>query len=206
MPESILMPSQYFDTVDMKTFMMSPAPKNYLIQCSIKREKTTFGFFSKYYLMHGSRILMAGKKQAGNRTSTYAIAKTEFNIWDHGLKHTKAKTPDQLRQQLGVVVYEQNFLGSKGPRKMHVRLPEVTNGEINVIKPTSKKDGMLDMKTGFKEYYNKPPRWSEQYSAFVLNFNGRVEMPSVKNFQLVHESNEDYIVLQFGRVNKDTFT
>lgn len=36
---------------------------------------------------------------------------------------------------------------------------------------------------------NKPPKWSEKSKAFVLNFNGRVDKPSVKNFQLVDEVN-----------------
>ena len=41
---------------------------------------------------------------------------------------------------------------------------------------------------------NKQPKWSEsrnlyniEHQAFVLNFNGRVERGSVKNFQLVDE-------------------
>lgn len=33
--------------------------------------------------------------------------------------------------------------------------------------------------------HNKPPKWNEKVAAFVLNFNGRVTMASVKNFQLV---------------------
>ena len=31
-------------------------------------------------------------------------------------------------------------------------------------------------------YFNKPPKWNEQVQAFVLNFNGRVDKASVKNF------------------------
>ena len=58
--------------------------------------------------------------------------------------------------------------------------------------------------------------------AYVLNFHGRVTQASVKNFQLVHAANSEYlyvvlkcfislfiaeyIVLQFGRVSEDTFT
>jgi len=38
-----------------------------------------------------------------------------------------------------------------------------------------------------------------------LNFNGRVEKPSVKNFQLIDEKSDDRIYLQFGRVTNDTF-
>ena len=43
---------------------------------------------------------------------------------------------------------------------------------------------------------NKPPKWNNDLKAFVLNFYGRVDKPSVKNFQLIDLSeNEDYIVM-----------
>jgi tubby-related protein 1 len=53
---------------------------------------------------------------------------------------------------------------------------------------------------------NNPPSWNEEVRAFVLNFNGRVTMASIKNFQMVEESNPDEILLQFGRTGKDTFS
>ena len=53
---------------------------------------------------------------------------------------------------------------------------------------------------------NKPPRWNDQVGAYVLNFNGRVTMASVKNFQLVDPEEQNVVILQFGRVGKDEFT
>ena len=53
---------------------------------------------------------------------------------------------------------------------------------------------------------SKPPRWNDQVGAYVLNFNGRVTMASVKNFQLVEPDEQDAVLLQFGRVGKDEFT
>jgi hypothetical protein len=43
---------------------------------------------------------------------------------------------------------------------------------------------------------NKPPRWNDQVGAYVLNFNGRVTMASVKNFQLVDPEEQNAVVLQ----------
>ena len=51
---------------------------------------------------------------------------------------------------------------------------------------------------------NKAPRWHEQLQCWCLNFNGRVTVASVKNFQLV--ADQDTVVLQFGKVGKDCFT
>lgn len=53
--------------------------------------------------------------------------------------------------------------------------------------------------------HNKPPKWNEQVSAFVLNFNGRVDKASVKNFQLIDDHDDTLIYLQFGRTEKESF-
>ena len=41
--------------------------------------------------------------------------------------------------------------------------------------------------------------------AFVLNFNGRVDKASVKNFQLIDEYDDNHIYMQFGRVGQQNF-
>ena len=60
-------------------------------------------------------------------------------------------------------------------------------------------------------FFNKPPKWNEckfvncnclEVQAFVLNFNGRVDKASVKNFQLIDEFDDNKIYMQFGRVGK----
>ncbi|XP_004516627.1 tubby-like F-box protein 8 [Cicer arietinum] len=66
---------------------------------------------------------------------------------------------------------------------------------------------------------NKSPRWHEQLQCWCLNFRGRVTVASVKNFQLIAStqppsaapapsthSDNDKIILQFGKVGKDMFT
>ena len=42
--------------------------------------------------------------------------------------------------------------------------------------------------------------------SYVLNFHGRVTQASVKNFQIIHQSSPEYIVMQFGRISDDDFT
>lgn len=70
------------------------------------------------------------------------------------------------------------------------------------IVPTQK-EGILVLR-------NKAPRWHEQLQCWCLNFNGRVTVASVKNFQLVASledgSEHDSVILQFGKVGKDVFT
>lgn len=58
---------------------------------------------------------------------------------------------------------------------------------------------------GIRYLVNKSPKWNEHYHAFVLNFHGRVDKPSVKNFQLIESSDENHILMQFGRVGDNEF-
>jgi len=94
---------------------------------------------------------------------------------------------------------------------MRVILPEVdVNGEPQIWRPRDKKDGILqklkaNQLSGIRSYCNKPPKWNETVQAFVLNFNGRVDKASVKNFQLIDEEDDNHIFLQFGRVGKTLF-
>jgi Tub family len=61
---------------------------------------------------------------------------TEFNIFDGGQNPKKCSDPQLVRENLGVVLYESNLLGARGPRKMKVLVPEVkTTGEIYSFKP-----------------------------------------------------------------------
>jgi hypothetical protein len=53
-------------------------------------------------------------------------------------------------------------------------------------------------------FSNKEPKWNETVQAYVLNFNGRVDQASVKNFQLIM-GDENYIFMQFGKVGKNDF-
>ncbi len=104
-------------------------------------------------------------------------------------------------------MYAANVLGSRGPRKMQVALPALDENK-QIVKwrdgqgpPGGTSDDMVTrMKDrNFKDIQyliNKPPRWNEQVGAYVLNFNGRVTMASVKNFQLVDPEEQNVVVLQ----------
>jgi len=51
---------------------------------------------------------------------------TEFSLFDSKENPKKASPNEDTRQQMGVVQYETNVLGSKGPRRMKVLLPMVS--------------------------------------------------------------------------------
>jgi tubby-related protein 1 len=148
---------------------------------------------------------------------------TEFQVFDDGINPKDGADNDDnqntnVRCEMGGVMYAANVLGSRGPRKMQVAIPGV-NENLEIIKwrdsmgpsGTGTNDDMLTRikDRNFRDMVyliNKPPRWNEQVGAYVLNFNGRVTMASVKNFQLVDPEEQNSVVLQFGRVGKDEFT
>ncbi len=140
---------------------------------------------------------------------------TEFQIFDNG--HNGKDEPEfpnqEIRRELGAVTYAANVWGSRGPRKMQVALPAVDeNGKMVQSDPSAGSGeeilNKIRNRTCRDTIYliNNPPRWNEQVGAYVLNFNGRVTMASVKNFQLVDPEERSTVVLQFGRVGKDEFT
>jgi tubby-related protein 1 len=232
------------DLSDMRSFLTTPVPKGYTLQCYIVRNKK--GLKNKMYptyelyMEEEDRFLLASKKRSKNKTSNYIISMdaknlakesasylgklrsnfvgTEFVIYDKGINPKEVDDESAsislmtVRQELGVVLYESNILGSRGPRKMVAIVPSVRkDGTRAVFRPVTDKDGILakyksDNGQDMTVLSNKPPKWNDQVGAYVLNFQGRVTMASVKNFQLVSQEDAETVILQFGRVGKDTFT
>lgn len=142
---------------------------------------------------------------------------TEFTLYDDGASpssftdvQAEASTAN-IRSELGVVFYKSNILGSRGPRKMDVILPKISRrGKTKVWKPLAEDESMAAAfkrgdTNGMMCLENKSPKWNDQVGAYVLNFNGRVTMASVKNFQLIDNEDPDNVIMQFGRVAKDKF-
>nr|XP_045605031.1 tubby protein homolog [Procambarus clarkii]XP_045605032.1 tubby protein homolog [Procambarus clarkii] len=150
---------------------------------------------------------------------------TQFTIFDGGegrkktISSSSSTTSNTTtvekagsRQELAAVIYETNVLGFKGPRKMTVILPGMTADHQRVeFRAHVEHDSLIERwKTKnmdqLIELCNKTPVWNDDTQSYVLNFHGRVTQASVKNFQIVHESDVDYIIMQFGRVAEDVFT
>ncbi|GJJ72201.1 tubby-related protein 1 [Entomortierella parvispora] len=131
---------------------------------------------------------------------------------DGNLNEEKEGNHVPVRQELGAVIYNPNVLGLKGPRKMTILMNTMTiDGEMAERRPTLVKDTLIGRMTDgdmsdLLVLRNKSPQWNDDTNSFVLNFGGRVTLASVKNFQIVHDNDLDYIIMQFGRTSQDTFT
>ncbi|MBN3274524.1 TUB protein, partial [Polyodon spathula] len=140
---------------------------------------------------------------------------TKFTVYDNGvnpLKTTSSLETSELRQELAAICYETNVLGFKGPRKMSVIIPGMNMDHERVsIRPRNEHESLLarwqnKSTESIIELHNKTPVWNDDTQSYVLNFHGRVTQASVKNFQIIHDNDPDYIVMQFGRVAEDVFT
>ncbi|KAL2078088.1 hypothetical protein ACEWY4_025773 [Coilia grayii] len=140
---------------------------------------------------------------------------TRFTVYDNGVNRDKkpfVQECEKLRQELVAICYEKNVLGFKGPRKMTVIIPGMKENDERVcIRPKTELETLLTRHDNSNTdnlvtLVNKSPSWNEQTQSYVLNFHGRVTQASVKNFQIVHPDNVDYIVMQFGRVAEDVFS
>ncbi|XP_037755688.1 tubby protein homolog isoform X8 [Caretta caretta] len=140
---------------------------------------------------------------------------TKFTVYDNGvnpMKTTSSLEASNLRQELAAICYETNVLGFKGPRKMSVVIPGMNMDHERVsIRPRNEHETLLARwqnknTESIIELHNKTPVWNDDTQSYVLNFHGRVTQASVKNFQIIHDNDPDYIVMQFGRVAEDVFT
>ncbi|KAM6292345.1 tubby-related protein 3 isoform 1-T1 [Porphyrio hochstetteri] len=140
---------------------------------------------------------------------------TKFTVYDHGVSPVKAQglvEKARTRQELAAICYETNVLGFKGPRKMSVIIPGMNMNHKRIpIRPRNEHESLLSKwqtrnVENLIELHNKAPVWNDDTQSYVLNFHGRVTQASVKNFQIVHDNDPDYIVMQFGRVAEDVFT
>ena len=60
---------------------------------------------------------------------------TEFYLYDDGVNPKKERGVERARREHGIIEYETNVLGSKGPRRMKVLLPLVnSDGSQTVFK------------------------------------------------------------------------
>ncbi|XP_047507841.1 protein king tubby isoform X1 [Pieris napi] len=183
---------------------------------------------------YGKKVfLLAGRKRKKSTTSNYLISTdpteltrqadsyagklrsnllgTAFTVYDNG-KAWRKNSRDPPRHELAAVVYDTNVLGFKGPRKMTVILPGMTPDRQRVtIAPQDDSETLLE-RSRSKNFddivvlHNKTPVWNDETQSYVLNFHGRVTQASVKNFQIVHDSEPDYVAMQFGRISEDVFT
>ncbi|CAF1121665.1 unnamed protein product [Adineta steineri] len=114
-------------------------------------------------------------------------------------------------QELATIIYESNFLGLGGPRKLDVFLPKLDHQ----LQPLLKQDEIeeydsVEQNDSCVRLYNTIPVWDEETETYVVYFDGnsRITLPSIKNFQMViaNKNHTEEIVMEFGRISDNEFS
>ncbi|KAJ8525068.1 hypothetical protein ON010_g16046 [Phytophthora cinnamomi] len=147
---------------------------------------------------------------------------SEYTMYDDGMSPDKTALEANVRNILGAVEFSYDDMG---PGRLAAQIPLVqSNGAASIWKDKQTDAGSADS-GNLLMLHNKRPHFDEKTCGHVLDFGGRVTMPSIKNFQMMcdvrHESCSielrteltcifptmsiqnlgDETVLQFGRVS-----
>ncbi|ETO15209.1 Tub family protein, partial [Reticulomyxa filosa] len=195
------------DFDNLFNWLKTPIPCNTTFQTQIKRNKSRLNrLYPKYevFSKDQGKLLMCASKQPKNKTSNYIIGinfndqlkqkneqpspylgklrsnfmGTHFVIYDDG-RNPKDLCQNQTptRKEIGAVVYDQNILGTKGPRKMTVLLPDpqtnkswqpIDSSCLLIEKYTQQiKDGILCLQ-------NRTPKWNYRFVFFSISFKEKL--------------------------------
>ncbi|KAL1808761.1 hypothetical protein ACET3Z_025751 [Daucus carota] len=192
--------------------------------------KLRSNFLGTKFVIYDAQPSHAGDKMMKSRSTRLVASKQVLPVVPAG------------NYPVAHISYELNMLGSRGPRRMHCIMDAIPASAIkrDGVAPlqtefrhssaetppsfsffrskSSRMEKFLPVPlNGQKDAHlilkNKSPRWHEQLQCWCLNFNGRVTVASVKNFQLVASAEDgeagpehDKVIIQFGKVGKDVFT
>lgn len=212
---------------NLNTWVYMPCRDGVIIETNIVRTRH-FGHTS-YSVHHKDRIVMVGKKNRNNANYIISvnedpnieseavsliaqlrtISKSKFMLYSPVNDLEKLSATSKVNRELAVVIYSV-VASRKKPRKITCILPKMnlkTNESVIQSPPTlgllaSYHMGETDQVIVLK---NRLPRKDEKRDVWVLEFDGRVTKPSVKNFQLISTDGEDSVTLQFGRTGENMF-
>ena len=157
--------------------------------------------------------LLSFKKKYGNTTANYSISLDKndfdkgpsilgkarsnftgsvFNIFDKGANPSKSVTNETVRHLLATIVFYQNNLEEVGPREFNVYSikDNYTYYDLEGISLGSAEcslDKLYEIaknKSKINVFKNRKPKWCQKIEGYIMDFGGRVEKPSVKNFIL----------------------
>jgi hypothetical protein len=183
------------------------------VERSGKRKRATFTIeFEK------TRVLsMTASKRTGTGAAKYnlavgsgsggpVVARLSSNFRGTDFVLTEAiEGTRQAGRELAAVVYAPPS-NEDDPRSLTIILPPYGNPAATATPPTLL---LQPYKAGNRAEMvvlkNKAPVWREQTKTNVLNFHGRVKLPSMKNFQIIDPLAIDDVLMQFGRCGEDTF-
>lgn len=142
------------------------------------------------------RLLKAAKKGRDYEIFTsFGVEKVKIGVLKPSISGKKFAFYED-REKTMQIDYESQAWGKKGPRMFKVAWtrPSLFSGRVF---NRNKKRTLF--------FCNKKPFFNRSTGAYMLNFSGRVTLPSPRNFQLVNSMEPNYVVLTFGKISASTY-
>ncbi|ETP46952.1 hypothetical protein F442_06879 [Phytophthora nicotianae P10297] len=208
----------------LRSFVMrAPAQGTAAIRCYVERDRQGLNRLHpvfRLYLESGKQFLLSAQKRVSSKTSNYLLTMeqnpttrrsnlivgklranwsgSEYTVYDGGMSPSKTALEANVRNILGAVEFSYDDMG---PGRLAVQIPHVqSNGTASIWKDKPTEASNSDAER-LMMLHNKRPHFDEKTGGHVLDFGGRVTMPSIKNFQMMCDTLGDATVLQFGRVS-----
>ncbi|EGZ21917.1 hypothetical protein PHYSODRAFT_488286 [Phytophthora sojae] len=208
----------------LRSFVLrSPAQGSAAIRCYVERDRKGLNRLHpvfRLFLESGKQFLLCAQKRASSKTSNYLLTMeqnptnrrsnlivgklrsnwsgSEYTMYDDGMSPDKTALEANVRNILGAVEFSYDDMG---PGRLAAQIPHLQGNGIASTWKDKPADAVSAESEKLLMLHNKRPHFDEKTGGHVLDFGGRVTMPSIKNFQMMCDALGDETVLQFGRVS-----
>lgn len=167
------------------------------IKCRVVRKKSEnfseeiFNLYVETKERYGVFMLCAMKK------------KRAFGF-DLVISEERNSSPFFLKKKCATIIQKKNNIFSFYDDKEYIGSACYLNKDnrpkrLSVAIPSIKKNQKMFC------FENKEPVWCNEENSFILDFEGRVTVSSIKNIQIISKQDPLNIILQFGKRGKDDF-
>ncbi|KAI5185389.1 tubby [Nematocida homosporus] len=168
--------------------------------CRGKVVKRNRCLFSEIEFLENEETLLLRAKRSGLNWNILSktkekVAKLSGNLLgsNYTLKHYPSK------KEVCCIKYTGLFSES-GPRSFQVFIdPLYSSYDKKLTQRLKERSGQ------YVKLVNKQPYYNSETNSYVLNFNGRVTLPSVRNFQIIHPNDTSYITITFGKTGENEY-
>jgi hypothetical protein len=100
------------------------------------------GKLRSYYVISTNHDIFENNKFVIGRVNSN-LMRTEYIIYDNGIKSKYSTSSEEIRQFIGEVQYESSLFGSQGFRRMKIYLPEIDANSMTPIEVINDKGSKL---------------------------------------------------------------
>jgi tubby-related protein 1 len=199
-------PTNYFSPL-YELYLQGPTPRENVKLLVAQRKMGSK--VANYHIFDISKGMVSSKlsKKSGNY-----IGKLKASpVGPHFTILGKSERNEKL--EMGMIEFQphniiKSLLSKAVPRQVNIILPPIKDDRPLPNRIASSSSRTIQQRSEENDktllrFHNKLPE--DDHGIFRLNFKGRVKTPSVKNFQLTHIDSSEEVVLQFGKVNSDSF-